>query len=200
MYRFIPETRLYVCLLTVLPFDAIRKPFKNRKLSRNYFLAVKSLTFHCFPFFSLWKLPHNRLNRFHCGIHHFFWNEGIRALMAAQDQPHENLIFPEEVLPRGKSLSRVRPDRKALPKKLHVYHCHWHYKTVQRFFFSFSSCPFTVLAIVAQKKLPLPSNLHFSCFSCQIKPITSFRINFRTLSPIQIFKSSPKLKNPKSKP
>ncbi|KAL4010301.1 hypothetical protein IC575_030349 [Cucumis melo] len=26
-------------------------------------------------------------------------NEGIRAWMAAQDQPHENLIFPEEVLP-----------------------------------------------------------------------------------------------------
>ncbi|KAI3666561.1 hypothetical protein L1987_88925 [Smallanthus sonchifolius] len=25
-------------------------------------------------------------------------NEGIRAWMAAQDQPHENLIFPEEVL------------------------------------------------------------------------------------------------------
>jgi photosystem II P680 reaction center D2 protein len=28
-------------------------------------------------------------------------NEGIRAWMAAQDQPHENLVFPEEVLPRG---------------------------------------------------------------------------------------------------
>ncbi|KAI5677310.1 hypothetical protein M9H77_08260 [Catharanthus roseus] len=27
-------------------------------------------------------------------------NEGIRAWMVAQDQPHENLIFPEEVLPR----------------------------------------------------------------------------------------------------
>ncbi|KAG6539880.1 hypothetical protein Mapa_018719 [Marchantia paleacea] len=26
-------------------------------------------------------------------------NEGIRAWMAAQDQPHENLVFPEEVLP-----------------------------------------------------------------------------------------------------
>ncbi|CAN6483917.1 unnamed protein product [Victoria cruziana] len=26
-------------------------------------------------------------------------NEGIHAWMAAQDQPHENLIFPEEVLP-----------------------------------------------------------------------------------------------------
>ncbi|BAH95006.1 Os10g0566500 [Oryza sativa Japonica Group] len=24
-------------------------------------------------------------------------NEGIRAWMAAQDQPHENLIFPEEL-------------------------------------------------------------------------------------------------------
>ena len=31
-------------------------------------------------------------------------NEGIRAYMAAQDQPHENLIFPEEVLPRGNAL------------------------------------------------------------------------------------------------
>ncbi|KAI3880205.1 hypothetical protein MKX03_010387 [Papaver bracteatum] len=29
-------------------------------------------------------------------------NEGIRAWMAAQDQPHENLIFPEEVLPPGR--------------------------------------------------------------------------------------------------
>eukprot|EP00850_Spirogloea_muscicola_P023831 SM000392S14720 [mRNA] locus=s392:35282:39638:- [translate_table: standard] len=29
-------------------------------------------------------------------------NEGIRAWMAAQDQPHENLVFPEEVLPRGR--------------------------------------------------------------------------------------------------
>ena len=28
-------------------------------------------------------------------------NEGIRAWMAAQDQPHENLIFLEEVLPHG---------------------------------------------------------------------------------------------------
>ncbi|CAA2953964.1 photosystem II D2, partial (chloroplast), partial [Olea europaea subsp. europaea] len=28
-------------------------------------------------------------------------NEGIRAWMAAQDQHHENLIFPEEVLPCG---------------------------------------------------------------------------------------------------
>ncbi|VAI24384.1 unnamed protein product [Triticum turgidum subsp. durum] len=31
-------------------------------------------------------------------------NEGIHAWMAAQDQPHENLIFPEEVLPRGNTL------------------------------------------------------------------------------------------------
>ncbi|MCD7470698.1 NADH:ubiquinone dehydrogenase subunit 5 [Datura stramonium] len=30
--------------------------------------------------------------------------EGIRAWMASQDQPHENLIFPEEVLPRGNAL------------------------------------------------------------------------------------------------
>ncbi|KAI5639243.1 hypothetical protein M9H77_00568 [Catharanthus roseus] len=29
---------------------------------------------------------------------------GIRAWMAAQDQPHENLLFPEEVLPRGNAL------------------------------------------------------------------------------------------------
>jgi photosystem II P680 reaction center D2 protein len=33
-----------------------------------------------------------------------FLNEGIRAWMVAQDQPHENLIFPEEVLPRGNAL------------------------------------------------------------------------------------------------
>merc|ERR1712118_135968 len=31
-------------------------------------------------------------------------NEGIRAWMASQDQPHENFIFPEEVLPRGNAL------------------------------------------------------------------------------------------------
>ncbi|CAN6476861.1 unnamed protein product [Victoria cruziana] len=31
-------------------------------------------------------------------------NEGIHAWMAAQDQPHENLIFPEEVLPHGNTL------------------------------------------------------------------------------------------------
>ncbi|KAI3803592.1 hypothetical protein L1987_31748 [Smallanthus sonchifolius] len=31
-------------------------------------------------------------------------NEGIRAWMEAQDQPHENLIFPEEVLPCGNAL------------------------------------------------------------------------------------------------
>nr|QQY84759.1 D2 reaction center protein of photosystem II [Chaetophora lobata] len=31
-------------------------------------------------------------------------NEGIRAWMAAQDQPHEKLTFPEEVLPRGNAL------------------------------------------------------------------------------------------------
>ncbi|TYI30115.1 hypothetical protein ES332_A05G362700v1 [Gossypium tomentosum] len=31
-------------------------------------------------------------------------NEGIRAWMASQDQPHENLIFPEEVLPCGNAL------------------------------------------------------------------------------------------------
>lgn len=31
-------------------------------------------------------------------------NEGIRAWMAAQDQPHEQLVFPEEVLPRGNAL------------------------------------------------------------------------------------------------
>jgi photosystem II P680 reaction center D2 protein len=30
-------------------------------------------------------------------------NEGIRAWMAAQDQPHERLVFPE-VLPRGNAL------------------------------------------------------------------------------------------------
>jgi photosystem II P680 reaction center D2 protein len=31
-------------------------------------------------------------------------NEGIRAWMATQDQPHEKLVFPEEVLPRGNAL------------------------------------------------------------------------------------------------
>ncbi|KAI3954741.1 hypothetical protein MKW92_023441 [Papaver armeniacum] len=31
-------------------------------------------------------------------------NEGIRAWMEARDQPHENLIFPEEVLPLGNAL------------------------------------------------------------------------------------------------
>jgi photosystem II P680 reaction center D2 protein len=31
-------------------------------------------------------------------------NEGIRAWMAAQDQPHETLVLPEEVLPRGNAL------------------------------------------------------------------------------------------------
>jgi photosystem II P680 reaction center D2 protein len=31
-------------------------------------------------------------------------NEGIRAWMAAQDQPHENFYFPEEALPRGNGL------------------------------------------------------------------------------------------------
>jgi photosystem II P680 reaction center D2 protein len=31
-------------------------------------------------------------------------NEGIRAWMVAQDQPHEKIIFPEEVLPRGNAL------------------------------------------------------------------------------------------------
>ncbi|MEI6370503.1 MAG: photosystem II protein D2, partial [Nostocales cyanobacterium ELA608] len=28
----------------------------------------------------------------------------IRAWMAPQDQPHEQFIFPEEVLPRGNAL------------------------------------------------------------------------------------------------
>ena len=31
-------------------------------------------------------------------------NEGIRLWMAVQDQPHENFLFPEEVLPRGNAL------------------------------------------------------------------------------------------------
>jgi photosystem II P680 reaction center D2 protein len=34
----------------------------------------------------------------------YFIKEGIRAWMAAQDQPHENFVFPEEVLPRGNAL------------------------------------------------------------------------------------------------
>ncbi|PNX72468.1 photosystem II protein D2, partial [Trifolium pratense] len=35
---------------------------------------------------------------------HVYPSLSIRAWMAAQDQPHENLIFPEEVLPRGNTL------------------------------------------------------------------------------------------------
>ncbi|MGK7873559.1 MAG: photosystem II D2 protein (photosystem q(a) protein), partial [Xenococcaceae cyanobacterium] len=31
-------------------------------------------------------------------------NEGLRAWMSPQDQPHENFVFPEEVLPRGNAL------------------------------------------------------------------------------------------------
>ncbi|MDB9340562.1 photosystem II D2 protein (photosystem q(a) protein), partial [Nodularia spumigena CS-336/02] len=31
-------------------------------------------------------------------------NEGIRAWMAPQDQPHKQFVFPEEVLPRGNAL------------------------------------------------------------------------------------------------
>ena len=31
-------------------------------------------------------------------------DEGIRAWMAVQDQPHEKIVFPEEVLPRGNAL------------------------------------------------------------------------------------------------
>jgi photosystem II P680 reaction center D2 protein len=31
-------------------------------------------------------------------------NEGLRAWMAPQDQPHEHFVFPEEVLPRGNAL------------------------------------------------------------------------------------------------
>ncbi|MDA0268496.1 MAG: photosystem II protein D2, partial [Cyanobacteria bacterium] len=30
--------------------------------------------------------------------------EGIRAWMAPADQPHEQFVFPEEVLPRGNAL------------------------------------------------------------------------------------------------
>ena len=31
-------------------------------------------------------------------------NEGLRAWMAPVDQPHEQFVFPEEVLPRGNAL------------------------------------------------------------------------------------------------
>ena len=31
-------------------------------------------------------------------------NEGVRGWLAPTDQPHERLIFPEEVLPRGNAL------------------------------------------------------------------------------------------------
>ncbi|CAK9201700.1 unnamed protein product [Sphagnum troendelagicum] len=34
-----------------------------------------------------------------------FSNKCIRAYMAAQVQPHENLVFPKEVLPRGNVFS-----------------------------------------------------------------------------------------------
>jgi photosystem II P680 reaction center D2 protein len=36
-------------------------------------------------------------------IQNILLNEGIRAWMAAQDQPHENFVF-QEVLPRGNAL------------------------------------------------------------------------------------------------
>ncbi|MEA5468235.1 photosystem II protein D2, partial [Spirulina sp. 06S082] len=31
-------------------------------------------------------------------------NEGLRAWLAPEDQPHQNFKFPEEVLPRGNAL------------------------------------------------------------------------------------------------
>jgi photosystem II P680 reaction center D2 protein len=31
-------------------------------------------------------------------------NEGVRAWMAIEDQPHQNFKFPQEVLPRGNAL------------------------------------------------------------------------------------------------
>jgi photosystem II P680 reaction center D2 protein len=31
-------------------------------------------------------------------------NEGLRSWLAPVDQPHENFVFPEEVLPRGNAL------------------------------------------------------------------------------------------------
>ena len=31
-------------------------------------------------------------------------NEGLRAWLAPVDQPHENFVFPEEILPRGNAL------------------------------------------------------------------------------------------------
>jgi photosystem II P680 reaction center D2 protein len=43
-------------------------------------------------------------SKYSCYTKNILLNEGIRAWMAAQDQPHENLIFPEEVLPRGNAL------------------------------------------------------------------------------------------------
>jgi len=44
------------------------------------------------------------LNLKHSTQKNILLNEGIRAWMAAQDQPHETLVFPEEVLPRGNAL------------------------------------------------------------------------------------------------
>jgi photosystem II P680 reaction center D2 protein len=31
-------------------------------------------------------------------------NDGLRAWMAPADQPHENYVWPEEILPRGNAL------------------------------------------------------------------------------------------------
>ena len=118
--------------------------FSTENPLTSYALAVKHLGFHRFPFFSLWRLPFNRLNK---------WLT----------------VFAK-------------------------------YKNCSKVFFSFSSYPLTVSSIVAQPKVSLSSNPHFSCFPCQIKPSKSFLITFRTILPIQNFKSSPKFKNPKSKP
>ena len=62
-HRLTPETRLCVCPFTLSPFATIGEPFFNRESSNSYSLAVKRLGFHRCPFFSLWKLPLNRLNK-----------------------------------------------------------------------------------------------------------------------------------------
>ena len=144
MIHFIPETRLCVCLFTLSLFATIGEPFENRESSNSYSLAVKHLNFHRFPFFSLWKLPLNRLNK------------RLTIFVIIK-------LFKGFSSPSPATLSPFRP-------------------------------------LLRSRRFLCLQNPHFSCFSCQIKPSKSFLITFRAISPIQNFKSSPKFKNPKSKP
>ena len=49
--------------ITLLPFNEIGKPFKNREFTRIYSLTVKGLTFHRFLLIALWKLLPHHLNK-----------------------------------------------------------------------------------------------------------------------------------------